>query len=426
MKIIHYCLGIPPFATGGLTIYAHDLALAQMKNHEVHMLYPGYKKSEIVLKKIKNKENISLYRIDGLLPVSLTYGVKNPFDFIGHKDMHEIANAFKEIANNADILHLHTIQGLYPEIIEYFKKCGVKIILTTHDFYSFSLTTKLYKVKELNDKLNIIQSIKAPKTNVLYLNRRPIINKLKHIKFIKHFFNKKVKEEKELAYDNEYATKYLLESSKLYSFYKGMINQIDLIHANSQISNEVYSKVYNNVKTVYISHSGISKHEVNKNKNSFLNIGFFGEQTREKGFNLLLDVLDDLYKENCNFYLNCYGHSNLYERPYMTYHGAYNFNDLEDIYKDLDLVVFPAENIESFGFIVLEAISYNTPVIVTNTVGAKSICNKDFIVNDRMDLKNLLQRIIADSTILNNYFNYVVDIKTIDEHSLEVEKELYS
>ena len=41
MKIIHYCLGLPPFATGGLTIYARDLANAQKIDNDVYMIYPG-------------------------------------------------------------------------------------------------------------------------------------------------------------------------------------------------------------------------------------------------------------------------------------------------------------------------------------------------------------------------------------------------
>ena len=73
MKIIHYCLGIPPLATGGLTIYANSLAKIQSKDNEVIIIYPGYKKNKIHLKFIKKENNIKIYRLDGALPVSLTY-----------------------------------------------------------------------------------------------------------------------------------------------------------------------------------------------------------------------------------------------------------------------------------------------------------------------------------------------------------------
>ena len=246
MKIIHYCLGLPHFATGGLTIYARDLANIQKNDNDVYMIYPGIKKDKLALKKVNNKYHIKLYRLDGALPCALTYGVKEPLDFIGNKNIDEIKEVFK-IFQDVDILHLHTIQGLYPEIIEYFKNSGTKIIYTTHDFYPFSLTTKYYDDDLLNEKNNIIQSIKAPNTNALYLNRNAYINKLKKFKFIKKIFNKKVKENKDIKYDEEYAKEYQVKANKLYSFYDKMLSLVDLIHANSTLSEKIYNKHFYNV-----------------------------------------------------------------------------------------------------------------------------------------------------------------------------------
>ena len=424
MKIIHYCLGLPPFATGGLTIYARDLANAQKIDNDVYMIYPGMNKDKLSLKKINNKYHINLYRLDGVLPCALTYGVKEPLDFIGNKPIEEVEKVFKDF-ENVDVLHLHTIQGLYPEIIEYFKNCGTKIIYTTHDFYPFSLTTKYYDDYLLNEKNNIIQSIKAPSTNALYLNRKPYVNNLKKFKFIKKIFNKHVKENKDLKYDEEYAKEYIVKSNKLYSFYDYMLSNVDLIHANSSLSAEIYKKHFTNVKTLNITHEGIKKNDIDKYKKCYLNIGFFGEQLKDKGFNLLLDLLDDIYKKNNSFKLLCYGYSNLYDKPYLDYMGPYKFKDLKEIHKTLDLVVFPAENIESFGFIVLESLAYKTPVIVSKNVGAKDFCNKDYIVNDRLELKDLLEKVINDKNYLNDYFNYDLKIDDFKNHNDLVIKELY-
>ena len=52
MKIIHYCFGLPPYSTGGLSIYAKDLASIQSENNEVIVLFPGLKKSKLSLKKV--------------------------------------------------------------------------------------------------------------------------------------------------------------------------------------------------------------------------------------------------------------------------------------------------------------------------------------------------------------------------------------
>ncbi len=215
MKILHYNLGIPPYSTGGLSIYSYDLAKIESNDNEVIIIYPGYKNKKLKLKNIKTKNNFKLYRLDGALPVSLTYGVKEPHKFIGHKNINEIEEVFK-IFSDIDILHIHTIQGLYPEILEYFKNKNTKIIFTTHDFYPFSLTTKLYDNNDLNIKYNIIKSLTAPSVNKLYLLRNKFINNLKNIKILKNIFNKKVKDFKELNYSDSYKLKYIEESNILY------------------------------------------------------------------------------------------------------------------------------------------------------------------------------------------------------------------
>ncbi len=425
MKIIHYCLGLPPYATGGLSIYANDLVNIQAKEHEVYVLFPGVNKNQIHLKKIsyKNKK-VKLYRLDGALPCALTYGVKEPLDFIGHKEKKEIEKTFLPFGK-IDVLHLHTLQGLYPEIIKYFKENGTKIVYTTHDFYPFSLTTKYYNDKEKLDEVNLIQSLKAPSTKALYLNRKPLINKIKKIEFIKNIFNKKIKGEDTLNYSLEYKNEYLEKANKLYAFYSDMLKDIDLIHANSNLSKDVYLNSNDNIKVIGITHNNLELNNLKKNYNDKLIIGFFGEQLKDKGFTLLLEVLDEIYKYNKNFILNCYGKSNLYQRPYLSYRGTYSFNDLKAIYQNVDLVVFPAINIESFGFVVLESLAYQTPVIVSSNVGAKDLCNKDYIIDNEINLKKKIIEIIDNKNILKEYFNYDLNIDSFEKHNEKIIEELY-
>lgn len=424
MKILHYNLGIPPYSTGGLSIYSYDLAKIESNDNEVIIIYPGYKNKKLKLKKIKTKNNFKLYRLDGALPVSLTYGVKEPHKFIGHKNISEIEKVFK-IFSNIDILHIHTLQGLYPEILKYFKNKNTKIIFTTHDFYPFSLTTKLYDNNDLNIKYNIIKSLTAPSVNKLYLLRHKFINNLKNIKTLKNIFNKKVKDFKELKYSDSYKLKYIEESNDLYKYYQDMFKYIDIIHANSKLSENIYKKIHNNIKIIPLSHNNIKECNIIKNEGKTLNLAFFGEELKDKGFNLIIDILDELYKLNNNFILNCYGPYNLYKRPYLKYHGSYKFNELKDIYRNIDLVLFPAINIESFGFIVEESLCFKTPIIVSKNVGAKDLCNNDFIINNELELKELLIKILNDKNILNNYFNYELKIDDFNNHYLKIINELY-
>ena len=55
------------------------------------------------------------------------------------------------------------------------------------------------------------------------------------------------------------------------------------------------------------------------------------------------------------------------------YHPAYKSFELGQVFGQMDVLVVPSRWPETFGMVVLEAISYGIPVIVTELVGAKDI-----------------------------------------------------
>ena len=414
MNIIHYCFGLPPYASGGLTKYATDLFYEQSKNHNAFIMLPYIYKNKLKFK-IKNKK-ILFYRA---LPCSLSYGVKSPDDFIKKIDPAEFENLIKNL--KIDVFHIHTLQGLYIEFLEVLKKLNVKIIFTAHDFYPISLSSKYYLDEEKNNLNNAKLSLTAPNTKKLYLSRRPLINNLKKFKLIKKIFSKN--RNSVVRVDSAYLEGYLNDTKKLYDYYKNMLNLVDKIHFNSKLTAEIYNKyIETNNKIIPITHKDINIKKIEKTKSDILRIAFFGEQREEKGYKLLIDVLDNI-KEG--FILETYGKDNLIKRGYIKYNGKYKYNELDDIYKNIDLVIVPSTNVESFGFVVLEALSYNTPVVVSSTVGSKDLVNQKFVFNEKKDLIDLLNKIISDKNILNDYFNYDLKLKSFSEHAKEIEEGLY-
>lgn len=59
--------------------------------------------------------------------------------------------------------------------------------------------------------------------------------------------------------------------------------------------------------------------------------------------------------------------------PYMKVHGRYSYSDLENIFNETDVVITPSVWYETFGYTVLEAMSYGVPVIISGNVGAKDV-----------------------------------------------------
>lgn len=414
MNIIHYCFGLPPYASGGLTKYAIDLFYEESKNHNVFIMLPYKYKKELRFK-IKGKK-ILFY---SSLPCSLTYGVKEPDDFIKKMNPNKFEELIKKL--KIDVFHIHTIQGLYLEFLEVLKKLNVKIIFTAHDFYPISLSSKYYLDKEQNDLNNVKLSLTCPSTKKLYLSRSPFINGLKKFKFFKKIFNKK--KNIDVIITEEYKNNYLEKSKKLYDYYLKILKLCDVIHYNSKLTSDIYKK-YIDVNSVIIpiTHSDIKINDVKKSDSNILRIGFFGEQREEKGYNLLIDVLDNI---DGNFKLLTYGKDNLIKRSYIDYKGPYEYDDLKDIYKNIDVVLVPSTNIESFGFVVIEALANKTAVIVSNNVGSKDLVNPNYIFNNKEELSILLNNLVDDKNRLNDYFNYDLKIKSFSEHVKEVEENLY-
>ena len=63
--------------------------------------------------------------------------------------------------------------------------------------------------------------------------------------------------------------------------------------------------------------------------------------------------------------------------PYIKVHDRYSYAELEKIFDKTDVLVAPSIWYETFGFTVLEALSYGVPVIISGNVGAKDILTKN-------------------------------------------------
>lgn len=70
--------------------------------------------------------------------------------------------------------------------------------------------------------------------------------------------------------------------------------------------------------------------------------------------------------------------------PYIKVHDRYSYTDLEKIFDETDILVAPSIWYETFGFTVLEALSYGVPVVISGNVGAKDILveNAGIVVED--------------------------------------------
>lgn len=87
---------------------------------------------------------------------------------------------------------------------------------------------------------------------------------------------------------------------------------------------------------------------------------------------MLKAALDKLWEEKQDFCLDVH-FTPAKVPPYIRTHAPYTYDELERIFQDTDILAAPSIWNETFGYTVLEALSYGVPVIISGTVGAKDI-----------------------------------------------------
>ncbi|CEQ31479.1 glycosyltransferase [[Clostridium] sordellii] len=449
MNILHYSLGFPPYRTGGMTKYCIDLMSEQLRvGHQVSMIWPGriykygYKCSIKKVKKEKIGKSLDCrsYEIINPLPVPLLDGIKDIQAFIQIKEESIFYNFFKE--KNIEVLHIHTLMGLPKECVSAAKKLGIKVIYTTHDY--FGLCPKLGFIcdgKICEDDNNYRKCVKCNET-ALSLNKIKILQSslyrnIKDTKIIK-ILRKKHNEDSSKTnlinisdnYEKE-LIKYSEQYKTLREFYIELLKEIDTIHYNSCNTKEVFGKFIStkkNSKVLSITHSSIADNRRIRFYDENINLAYLGPIANHKGFYSLKQVCDNLYnlysdKFKLHIFANYEGNE-----TYLVKHNPYKYEELSKVMDSIDILIVPSLS-ETFGFTVLEALSYGVPVIVSKYVGAKDLIKKEksgSIYENLEELQSILEDIIINTkSKMCNMNEYIIDfvrIKKIEEHAKEIEK----
>lgn len=388
MKILHYALGFPPYRTGGLTKYCIDLMLTQVEQgHEVALLWPG--EIHFILKKTKIKERnhwngIRNFELIDPLPVSLDEGIIEIEAYTKRVNESVYLNFLRMYM--PDVIHIHTLMGLHKEFLDVAKQLKIKTVFTTHDYFGICPIVTLYHDGCVcDDDHDCLDCVKCNQTALglkkIEILQSPIYRRLKNTKAVKMLRNchrqKYFESSENKQTENENCVRTAEEYRKLREYYISMLNMIDFIHFNSSVTEMVYNRYFHpkNSAVVSITHRDIKDHRIKKNfDHDALRITYLGPAKPFKGFQFLIGVLDELWKETPGmFELHIYTNTNV-EKEYITHRqDGYPYSQLEKIFDKTDLLIVPSQWYETFGFTVLEALSYGVPVMVTNKVGAKDL-----------------------------------------------------
>lgn len=475
MRILHYALGFPPYRSGGLTKYCVDLMIRQaQEGHKVVMMWPGrfsltghfvrFKKSR------KNvwygKESVKFDSIEVInpLPVPLDEGILDVNRFIKKCPNERV---FVEILKDIspDVIHIHTFMGLHREFLKVAKKMGIRLVFTSHDYFGICPKVTLFKEGKVcsgdcsqcgvcNQGALDIKKIKVLQSGIYRgLKETSIVKKMRKIHRQKFFkqdagsetlrIDHKQQSSDEFYKDvnievNEEFGKEILEEEKrryekLRKYYMSMFQLIDVIHFNSSVTESVYRKFLpENIKgkVVNISHNDVKDNRKLKDfDHKVLQITYLAPAKAFKGYEIMKQALDEIWiAGNRNFHLTMYNEAQI-NVPYATVNERFEYSALEKIFDNTDVLIMPSVWYETFGFTVLEALSYGVPVVVTDNVGAKDLIKQSdygmVIQPTKEGIRASVESLIKDRKILKQFNRKIVeemDIDSVINSSKEIEK----
>lgn len=448
MNILHYSLGFPPFRRGGMTQYCLDLMIEQTKvGHQVGLLWPGRlydltPKSKVNQKqkyKLQNDLYCTSYELLNPLPIPLMDGIQDPAMYLIKKEKKVYTEFFQK--HTFQMLHIHTFMGLPSELIEAAHEVGVKTVFTTHDYFPICPRCNLFHSgKDCQDDKKCSDCVSCNQYglsfNKMRLFQSELYKSVKEssvIKMLRARHNRKMYDATEQVIESEIIdAKKQKEYQNLRDRNIVLLEKMDVVHFNSTNTLCIYKKrgyAGDNAKVISISNGAIADHKRIRKVGSPVRFGYLGPLTTHKGYNLFKNACDALWQSGeHNFEAHIFVEINN-PPPYMICHKPYSYQELPNVMDQFDVLVTPSEWEETFGFTVLEALSYGIPVIVSEKVGAKDLFfegKNGFVIEGSVHkLKDCLKKLIDNPSIVRQMNSYTVenfDVKTMAEHAHEIEK----
>lgn len=417
MRILHYSLGFSPYRTGGLVKYSLDLAYEQkQKGNVVFYVFPGrinFINSKVRFAKYKSKLFDSFEIINPQL-VPLNNGISNPKDYMKKSDI----NIFLQflLKNEIEIFHIHTLMGLHIEMVEAAKKLGIPVLFTTHDYYGLSTKPIIkYDVGTKNDfdSLFLRNNTAFSKFMVFIMQSRayrlfgkkPLFTFLKRSRVTRGFKTK----------ENVDSVSFM----RLKAYFQSIFSMVDLFLFNSRVSKDIYIHHLNDVRhtIIPVTHRDIKFNKsLSKIECDRMRFAFFGGTSVNKGFDLVIKAGEYLYKQRPGSFIIKLFTKEKVDYPFIECLPPFHQEELPMIMSNIDIMLFPSVCFETFGFAIVEALSYHVPVIVSNICGASDFVHDDingFLIepNDPEDLYTRMLQCINDTSLISRMtFNDIPDL----------------
>lgn len=452
MKVLHYLLGLPPVRGGGLVKYVLDLAKGQRdQGLDVCLMIPSeiHKNKETVIQKRRCFGFVCYHVIN---PVLVSCGKRiNDMTVLCENGILAVYIKFlKTVSPN--IIHIHSLMGLHLAFLQAAKQLQIPIIYTTHDYYGIcpKCTNFTENGAECRQDGSMCGFCMGNPTEIsglqrqhmqyyAWLKKNVVVNRLEYSKKILRlkWWLRRKKQQCGIPLKDENIQYSAKDFNLLKNHYKEMFSYIDFFHFNSSQTETVYRAVLENIKgkVVNISNNSVADNRAIRIFGKTLKLAYLSNRQKVKGYAVLMETLDRLYNEGfCDFECHIYCNEDRFGVPYLRTHEPYTEKHMKRVFENMDVLIVPSLWKETFGMVVLEAISYGVPVVLSSNVGAKDIFDKNnemvFIVDiekNKNALYDVIKRIYENRQLLELLNRNIVEANIELRYDVHVKEiiELY-
>nr|WP_246201195.1 glycosyltransferase [Streptococcus ovuberis] len=413
---MHYTLGFAPERSGGLVRYATDLMQAQVaQGHDVTAFYPGIYhpwQKACSIRPGKKGLGVQTYQVVNSLPLPISGGILSPADFMTKADQSVYQRFLADI--RPDIIHLHTLMGLHQECLEVAKEMGIPLVMTSHDYFGLAPVPSFYGGGQSLTHKNgqeawRLMSQGGFSTKQLRLFQAPFYPQIRSLV-------RRLKRQTGLSKVGRDLS--AVDYSALMAYYQSMFALIDGYHFNSQLARQVFEKQLPQPpalsRVLTITHGGIKPLKSVPAWTTPPRLAYIGPDSAHKGFDFFVALAEKWQSRSRVFEWHTWGHELRQELAgVIQQHGSFSQDQVSEVYQSFDILIVPSQWAETFGFIVLEALSYGKMVLASNQVGAKDLLPEAWLFQEEADLLNLLETMTES--------HYDRPIKRLAEHVRELD-----
>lgn len=444
MKILYILNDTIPFSTGGLEIYAYNLSQAlRERGHEVTI----FSATDNTNKQEYEVEHHNYNTIPIITVTHRMLGIRRDVRvlqlLLGLKNIYidkKIEQITETILNSVkpDIVHIHHLVHLSDGIVELIKRRGIPVVLTLHDYWFLCANGKLLQDTMTPHLPNacdysclthlIKKSYPGYKVSTFsygvrdYFNRIPWFCFYYYVLMRKNFFSSEIKKRRKILQDALLKADLLIAPSRfLWKLY---------IESGIPPSKIMYSGIGIDAKNFQRVVSGKQRPPRQ------LRFGYIGRIVPEKGIHVLINAFNQLKKNSAalEIYGNTHSQFNSYQRyiksmaihnPAIEFRGEIPHRQIEKVLRDIDILVMPSLCWENSPLVIQEAFLARIPVITSNIGGMRELVQHMkngllFQVGNSQDLKEKMESVLYDITLIKRLSSGIGPIKNIEENADEL------